>query len=80
MCGYISYNEAFMITVICWLVIHTKVPDNREYLQFRGQIIKEYDDSFKVNFYDAFKAKKVDTRYNPTVQLVQGNECLYDEK
>ncbi len=70
------------MVVMCWLVIHTSFDkyDNRKYEKVRGYVMHDTDTNNTVNFYESFKKKHIDMKFNPPVQLVNGNECLYVRK
>ncbi len=69
-----------MVTVICWLVIHSAQGklDNRAYTQFKGQVMKESGDKLQVNFYESFIQKKINMDLNPVVQYINDGECKYE--
>ena len=68
-----------MVTMICWLVIHTSNDsiDNRRYEQFKGLVLKEYTESNQLSFMEAFTSHHIDTTLNNPIQVVSDNECSY---
>lgn len=71
-----------MVTMICWLVIHTSNDglDNRRYEQFKGAILEEGMEIDKINFTASFAKKHVNIDFNNPIQWVSDEECLYDTK
>ncbi len=70
-----------MITVLCWIIIHTNNNrlDDRKELKVQGTVMREVgQDSLLVNFYEAFTALKVDMKFNKVEQIVLENSCLYE--
>lgn len=69
-----------MVTVMCWLVIHTSYDalDNRREIKVKGHIVREAGDNLIVNFYEGFKINKIDSEINPVEQMVNENSCLYE--
>lgn len=70
-----------MVTVMCWLVIHTSydATDNRREIKVKGHIMREAgQNTLIVNFYEGFKANKIDLEINPVEQMVNENSCLYE--
>lgn len=69
-----------MVTVWCWLIIHSSntALDNRQQVKIQGTIMREAGQNLLiVNFYEGFKAQKVNTNVNPVEQMVNENTCLY---
>lgn len=69
--------------VVCWIVIHSsKGPkDYRDYKPVHGYVEREIGSEYLlVNFYDAFKAAKINTTVNSPEQKVNWNECTYETR
>lgn len=66
-----------MIWMICLLTIHSSNDkfDNRQYIEFRGQVLREFTEMYKVDFYADFKKKGIDLEYNRPVQLLKDQDC-----
>lgn len=68
--------------VVCWIIIHSaKGPkDYRDYKPIHGYVEREVgSDHLLVNFYDSFKASKINLTVNLPEQLVNSNECNYEK-
>lgn len=66
-----------MIYLICWLTIHSSNGplDNRQFDWYRGRVMREVTEMYKVDFYEDFKKKNVDLEYNSAVKLVKDMDC-----
>lgn len=71
-----------MVTMICWLVIHTSNDklDNRRYEKFKGAVLHESMETNQINFADDFGRKHIDVVLNNPIRWVKDSECLYDVK
>ncbi len=68
-----------MVTKVVCTIIILFSGGRRDVVDMRGIVVRENNSNLLVDFTEEFNARKIDTRLQPSVQLINGNSCQYEE-